>query len=156
MEKESLQDLKRNLQELLLLTLETLNAHSTPKTENGQSSTNTANHKDDADDPFAKEMALLMAEINESEATEHSVELDRIRRKLVDIVGTKCSAPHTHAWGATSYHNALVCAADSIDDIADEANIKVKVLFTNPTHKNMVPCPYYLDGDCRFDADKCR
>lgn len=157
-------ELKHNLQELLLLTLETLNAHATPNGQ-AQMTDDTKNSVDD-DDPFAKEMALLMAELNDSETMtneqqqqqqqQESDELDRLREKLVNLVGNKCSAPHTHAWGATSHHNALVCAADSIDDIADEATIKVRVLFTNPTHKNMVPCPFYLDGNCRFDADKCR
>ena len=26
----------------------------------------------------------------------------------------------------------------------------------NPTHKSMVPCPYFLDGKCRFSDDDCR
>jgi len=26
----------------------------------------------------------------------------------------------------------------------------------NPTHKSMVPCPYFLNGKCRFDDDACR
>lgn len=28
-------------------------------------------------------------------------------------------------------------------------------MFTNPTHKEMLPCPYYLDGECRFTDDQC-
>lgn len=35
-------------------------------------------------------------------------------------------------------------------------DIKVIVLFTNPIHRNMVPCPFYLDGNCRFELNKCR
>ena len=26
----------------------------------------------------------------------------------------------------------------------------------NPSHKSMVPCPYFLDGKCRFAEDECR
>lgn len=155
-EKESLTGLKRNLQELLLLTLETLNAQSmtlvpAPTVQNDRPSGN--------DDQFADEMALFMSEIHGAEAAEtqrqNEENVNRLRKELVNIVGTKCSAPHTHAWGATAHHNALVCAADNVDEVGAD-NVKVKVLFTNPTHKNMIPCPFYLDGDCKFDAEKCR
>lgn len=29
-------------------------------------------------------------------------------------------------------------------------------MFTNPTELKMVPCSYYLEGECRFDDTKCR
>lgn len=32
----------------------------------------------------------------------------------------------------------------------------MKVLFTNPTHQEMLPCPYFLDTDCRFSDEKCK
>lgn len=74
------------------------------------------------------------------------------------MVGKKVSAPHTHAWGAKTYHNALVCGLDELTEYeeSDFEQIKIKVLFTNPTHRDMLPCAYYLDGECRFDATKCR
>lgn len=33
----------------------------------------------------------------------------------------------------------------------------MKVLFLNPTHKEMLPCPYYFDleRDCNFSDDQC-
>lgn len=33
---------------------------------------------------------------------------------------------------------------------------KVTVLYTHPTHNEMLPCPYYYDEKCKFSADKCR
>ena len=33
---------------------------------------------------------------------------------------------------------------------------QVRVLFMNPTHKSMIPCPYFLDSKCRFADDACR
>lgn len=30
------------------------------------------------------------------------------------------------------------------------------MLFTNPTHQEMLPCPYYYDTDCKFSEEKCR
>lgn len=29
-------------------------------------------------------------------------------------------------------------------------------MFINPTHQEMLPCPYLLDTDCKFSEDKCR
>lgn len=73
------------------------------------------------------------------------------------MIGKKCSAPYTFPWGAKDYHNALVCGILSdIDRVGHLNDVKVTVLFTNPVHRNMVPCPFYLDGDCRFESDKCR
>lgn len=74
------------------------------------------------------------------------------------MIGSKCLAPHRHTWGSDGYYNAMICGLDNIevDDPMDEASVSVLVLFTNPTHQEMVPCSYFLDGDCRFDATKCR
>lgn len=77
------------------------------------------------------------------------------QEELINLIGKKCSAPYSHAWGATTYHNALVCATDDVNERGGE-DVKVKVLFTNPMEKNMVPCPFYLDGECKFEAKKCR
>lgn len=32
----------------------------------------------------------------------------------------------------------------------------MKVLFTNPTHQEMLPCPYFLDMECKFSDEKCK
>ena len=29
------------------------------------------------------------------------------------------------------------------------------VLFLNPVHKEMLPCPYYLNGACKFSNELC-
>lgn len=29
-------------------------------------------------------------------------------------------------------------------------------MYTNPTHQEMIPCPYFLDGNCKFDEEKCK
>ena len=31
----------------------------------------------------------------------------------------------------------------------------MRVLFINPTHKEMLPCPYFLDGSCKFSEEQC-
>lgn len=59
-EKSSLENLRSDLQELLDLTRETLNEQQKGSNDEGAST-------NDDDDPFAQEMALFMAEVNESE-----------------------------------------------------------------------------------------
>ncbi|KAL5012745.1 hypothetical protein ScPMuIL_011296 [Solemya velum] len=69
-----------------------------------------------------------------------------------DIIGTKCRTSYTHEWGAMTSHNAMVVEVDQLSgDLS-----KVKVMFCNPTHSRMVPCKYYLEGNCRFSEEKCR
>ena len=71
------------------------------------------------------------------------------------ISGTRCKAPYSFDWGVTGYYNAMVLSVEETDDSGTDAS-KVRVLFTNPTHRSMVPCPYFLDEKCRFDDDECR
>jgi len=35
-------------------------------------------------------------------------------------------------------------------------SFQVRVMFTNPTQQDMLPCPYYLEGECRFSDQQCR
>nr|CAH7713695.1 unnamed protein product [Callosobruchus chinensis] len=71
---------------------------------------------------------------------------------ISSIEGMKCRAPHKHQWGDIVYHNAMICSV-----ISDNENeMKVRVLFTNPTHQEMLPCPFYYDSDCKFSEEDCR
>lgn len=73
------------------------------------------------------------------------------------MVGEKCRAPHKHTWGAVAYHNAIICSIEDEGSIDDEGHVDVsfRILFTNPTHREMMPCSYYLEGECRFDDANC-
>lgn len=80
---------------------------------------------------------------------------DDIHADLKALEGMKCKAPHKHQWGDTVYHNALITSiltttADSYNDI------KVKIIFINPTHEEMLPCPYLLSTDCKFSDEQCK
>lgn len=139
-EKESLKSLKNDLNELISLTNETIKFQKPNKT---------------IDDEFA----LYMSEIksldeNITGTTSSSSSSNNCNKKSdVEIVGKKCSAPFNpfNSWGATTYYNAMICGLE------DDFNNKVRVMFTNPTHEKMIPCRFYLDGHCKFDAtDKCR
>ena len=78
-----------------------------------------------------------------------------LQEELAALQGMKCQAPHRHHWGEVSYHNALVCGAEKSDDVSSVDDIQVRIMFTNPTHRDMLPCPYYLEGECRFSDEQC-
>ncbi|XP_035894645.1 zinc finger CCCH-type with G patch domain-containing protein [Anopheles stephensi] len=162
-ERKELNKLKQDLIELLELTLETLEPTSdedsatSPANDNG-ASTATATTADCMDDEFA----LFMQEIKElpAEPKEAACEEAKATPPVTEshdeldfdgLIGSKCSAPHLHSWGSTAYHNAMVCSLDT----SDLADATAKVLFTNPTHREMIPCAYFLEGECRFADDKC-
>lgn len=127
-ERQSLESLRSDLQELVQLTQQT-------------SSDGSQKSEDSMDD----EMALFMSEINSLDNE------DKLNAETEnEILGSKCSAPYTHSWGGKSYHNALIYQDNRLESGT------VLVMFTNPTHQEMIPCSFYLDGHCRFDNQKCR
>lgn len=93
-EKASLENLKRDLQELLLLTLETLKEETEPSTSAGDDhSTGTDvvhdddSDNDDANDPFDDEMARFMSEIREAERlTAKSRDNDKLNKLRVCLL----------------------------------------------------------------------
>ncbi|XP_073824334.1 zinc finger CCCH-type with G patch domain-containing protein [Musca autumnalis] len=137
-ERTELLALKENLIELIALTQE----------ENTGSNSSRVNIDTD------EEMQKFMNEINEIDQHE---EIRKLKEKFEKMVGEKCSAPHKHTWGAVGYHNAIICSIEEEAPIDDDGNIDVKfrILFTNPTHREMLPCTYFLEGDCRFDNENC-
>jgi len=56
--------------------------------------------------------------------------------------------------GHHSYHDAIVFSCDSVDPANDV--IKVRVVFSHPTQPSMLPCNYFLSGNCRFDEQSCK
>ncbi|XP_050088143.1 zinc finger CCCH-type with G patch domain-containing protein [Anopheles aquasalis] len=153
-ERTELEKLKDDLTELLNLTQETLD-HST-----------AGEAEPKAGDTIDDEFALFMNEIkqldtvpkndeheaqasNNEPATKPEPEAEEL--DLEGLIGSKCSAPHVHTWGSRVYHNAMVCSLDT----SELAEATAKVLFTNPTHREMVPCAYFLEGECRFPDDRC-
>ncbi|KAM7351127.1 zinc finger CCCH-type with G patch domain-containing protein [Cochliomyia hominivorax] len=143
--RQELQTLKDSLIELIALTQVTEEENKKEKAK-----------EDDDDD----EMQRFMREINEiskDEKRDDKTKLQELRDKFEKMVGEKCSAPHKHTWGAVAYHNAIICGIEDEAYIDEDGNVDVKlrVLFTNPTHREMLPCNYYFEGNCRFDDANC-
>lgn len=141
--RQELQTLKDNLIELIALTQVT---QEEELQKNDQC----------ADD----EMQRFMKEINEigkDELRDDNAKLKELKNKFEKMIGEKCSAPHKHSWGAIAYHNAIICGIEDdayIDELGN-VDVKLRILFTNPTHREMLPCTYYFDGNCKFDDTNC-
>nr|CAI5849815.1 unnamed protein product [Callosobruchus analis] len=143
-QKEELLALKASIVELLSLT-------------NGENVDDECKTKPSSSDNLEDEFALFMAEMEKEGAIEKQDQETEHRPFIFEgdistIEGKKCRAPHKHQWGDIVYHNAMICSV--VSDSKDE--IKVRVLFTNPTHQEMLPCPYYYDSDCKFSEEDCR
>ncbi|XP_004644201.1 zinc finger CCCH-type with G patch domain-containing protein [Octodon degus] len=68
-----------------------------------------------------------------------------------ELNGAKVSAPYYSAWGTLEYHNAMVVGSEQ----AEDGTACVRVLYLYPTHKSLKPCPFFLEGKCRF-KENCR
>lgn len=83
--------------------------------------------------------------------------LNDLQSDLETLPGMKCQAPFIHPWSDHPvYHNALVFKVEESEEVGSAEDINVRVMFTNPTHVDMKPCPYFLEGECRFTKEKCR
>ncbi|XP_027275758.1 zinc finger CCCH-type with G patch domain-containing protein isoform X2 [Cricetulus griseus] len=68
-----------------------------------------------------------------------------------ELSGAKVNAPYHSAWGTLEYHNAMVVGTEE----AEDGSACVRVLYLYPTHKSLKPCPFFLEGKCRF-KENCR
>ncbi|KAF2904803.1 hypothetical protein ILUMI_01368 [Ignelater luminosus] len=147
-QKDELISLRDNLNELIDLTQENLNRI-----------VNETNPNDEAQNSLDSEFALFMSEMEKEGAIEtKTIESKTInlQEELKSLEGMKCRAPHEHQWGDTMYHNAIVCSIMPLNENQSFEEIEVKVMFINPTHEEMLPCPYLMDTDCKFTDDKCK
>lgn len=150
-EKDDLIRLQTDIEELISLTKEQVNQNKTEEKSDGNA--------------LDKEYALFKLELEEldnqnsshddtdGQATETA--LPNIEEELATLKGSKCQAPHKQKWGDVSYHNALVMSVDTSGSPTEMEHIKVRVLFVNPTEREMMPCPYLLEGSCKYSDDQC-
>uniref|UniRef100_A0A1B6LBU8 Zinc finger CCCH-type with G patch domain-containing protein n=1 Tax=Graphocephala atropunctata TaxID=36148 RepID=A0A1B6LBU8_9HEMI len=163
-EKQDLYALEKDILELISLTKETLTSLRKPSPV--QDSISYTSQPDE----FSEEYALFKAELaeleeqpegennsdneNEDESFNNVIS-EELQEDINALKGSKCQAPHKKQWGDESYYNALIMDIETKESITNMNHIQVRVMFVNPTEKEMLPCPYYLDGECRFTDDKC-
>ncbi|XP_011702720.1 PREDICTED: zinc finger CCCH-type with G patch domain-containing protein [Wasmannia auropunctata] len=161
-DRDNLLSLKSDIEELISLTKESLQS-----LEGDVENTNEDNNPDDkTENELDREYALFKAELerssDESEdkqdsCTRTAAPPGSIEDELKELEGMKCKAPYGSTWGSISYHNAMISSVyrDNDKTIKDIHDIKVRVFFLNPTHKEMIPCPFFLNGSCKFSDENC-
>ncbi|KAK0179792.1 hypothetical protein PV327_005510 [Microctonus hyperodae] len=163
-DKDNLLSLQSDIQELISLTKESLRSAEGKDTSENEDDGLSDSEVDDEDDAMAAEYAMFKTEIEKDEAKvadqneeEEASSSNNIEDELKALEGMKCRAPYGSSWSGIGFHNAMVTTAVKNDNenITNINDIKVKVLFINPTHKEMLPCAYFLDGECKFSEDKC-
>lgn len=108
----------------------------------------------------------LLDTLGEDNADKESIEEPREKKEsstfqedLDKLVGMKCRAPHLARGSvegtSASFSNAIVFHVER-EAGDDMRSLAVRVVFSHPTSVDMVPCPYFLDGRCRFDDASCK
>uniref|UniRef100_A0A8C8R7K7 Zinc finger CCCH-type with G patch domain-containing protein n=1 Tax=Pelusios castaneus TaxID=367368 RepID=A0A8C8R7K7_9SAUR len=87
---------------------------------------------------------------NESKYSEEE-EASEEEEEEEEVSGMKVKAPYYSPWGTLEYHNAMIVGTECLED----GRAGVRVLYLYPTHKSLKPCPFFLDGKCRF-KENCR
>ncbi|XP_020287630.1 zinc finger CCCH-type with G patch domain-containing protein [Pseudomyrmex gracilis] len=162
-DRDNLLSLKSDIEELISLTRESLQSL---EGDNDENANEDEDFDDDTQDPLDKEYALFKAALEKSSDDNESgkqdsnttgLDSDSIEDELKELEGMKCKASYGSSWGGIGYHNAMVCSIhrNPEEGIRDIHDIKVRVFFLNPTHKEMIPCPYFLDGSCKFSDKNC-
>ncbi|XP_013144280.1 PREDICTED: zinc finger CCCH-type with G patch domain-containing protein [Papilio polytes] len=168
--RESLLALKSQMQNLIQVTQESLDAQKSKELKREENEENNVlDNSDRNKDELDEEYALFMQEMSKSgaystEENQDSTEVSKdddnksdIEDELATLLGMKCAVYHTHKWGGQpSLHNAMVSSVEPHQDNDQFSDLQVRVLFTHPTHAEMLPCPFYLDGECKFSDEQCR
>ncbi|XP_038046146.1 zinc finger CCCH-type with G patch domain-containing protein-like [Patiria miniata] len=127
---------------------------STDKFDDEYAAFQAAIADDDYDDSTVLPSHSTSSLISETTGEEAAGADDEEEREEDDISGTKCSVDHMEEWGGRQRQNAVVLCVEPRNDVKEEASLRV--LFCNPTSMSMKPCPYFLEGSCRFSVEDCR
>ncbi|XP_045024732.1 zinc finger CCCH-type with G patch domain-containing protein isoform X3 [Daphnia magna] len=96
------------------------------------------------------ETSLSTTAAQESDASDSQNE-SNLEEELTALEGVKCKVPFKYEWGGIGYHNAIILGSE----LNEDGLVYVKAVFMHPTNKKMQPCPYYLEGNCKYSDDKC-
>lgn len=151
-------ELKKNLEEVIELTKMTLSGpvEESASTEHVEVHNDTGDNIDEEFAKFQAEMAGLGA--SSEPASQPSIPDEHLSKMLAELeeqlLCSKVQAPYSKGWGQISHHNAIVHSVE-MSGITHVDDIKVSVMFTHPTVQGMKPCSYFLEGRCKFSAEKC-
>ena len=96
-----------------------------------------------------EDMKLLKDNLQELVAlTKQNIEENEQKVNNCFVVGGKYQAPFSSKVNSTtSFHNAVIFSVDETLKLA-------RVVFSYPVEIAMMPCPFFLDGRCKFTDEK--
>ncbi|EFX62843.1 hypothetical protein DAPPUDRAFT_336348, partial [Daphnia pulex] len=99
------------------------------------------------------ETSLSSAPVQEDNDTSsaNSQNESNLDEELSALEGMKCKAPFKYEWGGVGYHSAIILGSE----LGEDDLVYVKAVFMHPTTKKMQPCPYFLEGNCKYPDEKC-
>lgn len=112
-DRDNLISLRKDLQELINLTKDTVNSPA---------SSSASNNATDTD-----EFALFLCEMEKEGALVTKNNRNGVDEELKALEGSKCRAPHQHQWGDVVYHNAMICSVSSSNAKKNE-DVEVSVV----------------------------
>ncbi|CAN2389927.1 Zinc finger CCCH-type with G patch [Pristimantis euphronides] len=151
-QKADLLQLEGDLQQLIELTESSLVSVQKSNLLSALGEPSSSSSPDDEYEAFKKAIREGSNEVESQEKADHDSEEEvEEEEDEEEISGMKVKAPYYSTWGTLEYHNAMVAGSERMED----GGSGVRVLYLYPTHKAMKPCPYFLDGKCRFN-ENCR
>ncbi len=133
-DSEDLQKLRQDLDQLIALTTQNL---------------------------LEEKKKALLSQLEEHEPKEGEQETGEVNQNCDDLkeklLGLKCRAPHQSKGSDVSFmSNAIIFHVErGLEEDDSDGEVLVRVVFSHPVSVDMVPCPFFLRGKCRFEADSC-
>ncbi|KAM4032971.1 zinc finger CCCH-type with G patch domain-containing protein [Anomaloglossus baeobatrachus] len=153
-QKADLIQLQADLQQLIELTESSLLSVQKANLLSALGEPPSSSSQDEEYEAFKEAIGELSHEHEPQETTDPNSEEeedDDDDEEDEGVSGMKVKAPYYSTWGTLEYHNAMVVGSEH----TESGDAGVRVLYLYPTHKAMKPCPYFLDGKCRFN-ENCR
>ncbi|XP_069607172.1 zinc finger CCCH-type with G patch domain-containing protein [Ranitomeya imitator] len=149
-QRADLLQLQGDLQQLIELTESSLLSVQKSNLLSALGEPPPSSSQDDEYEAFKEAIGELSNEGEPLETTDPNSEEEEDEEDE-ESSGMKVKAPYYSTWGTLEYHNAMVVGSEHMEN----GGAGVRVLYLYPTHKAMKPCPYFLDGKCRFN-ENCR
>ncbi|XP_056405332.1 zinc finger CCCH-type with G patch domain-containing protein [Hyla sarda] len=149
-QKADLTQLEGDLQQLIELTESSLLSVQKSNLLSALGEPSSSSSPDDEYEAFKRAITEVSNEDEPLETSGPNSEEEE-EEEEEEVSGMKVKAPYYSTWGTLEYHNAMVVGSEQMED----GGSGVRVLYLYPTHKAMKPCPYFLDGKCRFN-ENCR
>ena len=144
-QSEELLELKQNLEQLIELTTQSLIEEKKNELLKEVESMGTGGEVTEEAYSNQQEIDFLNEKNNESK--------NGFVAEIEKLIGTKCRAPFK-----SNFHNAVIYGYEesSLANAVNLDDIFIQIVFSMPTENKMVPCPFYLKGNCRFSSEKCK